>query len=271
MSRHSEIITSGPVTIETYLDGQRSPGQGPDVVVLPSYGRDGGEDFDALAAALASAGHRVLRPQPRGIASSTGPMQAVTMEDLADDVAAVIDQLGHAPAVVLGHAFGNFVARVLATNHPDRVDAVILAAASGRNVDPEVNSAPFRAGDPSLPDSERLAALRLAFFAPGHDPSIWLSGWYPETLTMQHGAVKRLDPTPYWGAGDAPILEIIAENDPFHAPEEWGDLRAELGDRVTTTVIQAASHALFPEQPDAVAETIIGYLQRMPERDRVDA
>lgn len=271
MNRHSEIITSGPVTIETYLDGRRSSDRGSDVVVLPSYGRDGGEDFDALAAALATAGQRVLRPQPRGIAGSTGPMQAVTMEDLADDVAAVIDQLGHAPAVVLGHAFGNFVARVLATNHPDKVAAVILAAASGRTVDPEVNSAPFRAGDPTLPDSERLAALRLAFFAPGHDPSIWLSGWYPETLTMQHEAVKRLNPAPYWAAGDAPILEIIAQHDPFHARDEWGDLQAALGDRVTTTVIEDAGHALFPEQPDAVAETIIGYLNRMPERDHIGA
>ncbi len=271
MNRHSEIIANGPVRVETYLDGQRSPGRGQDVVVLPSYGRDGGEDFDALAIALAAAGHRVLRPQPRRIAGSTGPMQAVTMEDLADDAAAVIEQLGHTPAVVLGHAFGNFVARVLATNHPDKVAAVILAAASGRSVDSEVNSAPFRAGDLTLPDSERLAALQLAFFAPGHDPSIWLSGWYPKTLAMQHEAVKRLNPAPYWAAGDVPILEIIAEHDPFHARDEWGDLRAELGDRVTTTVIEAASHALFPEQPDAVAETIIGYLNRMPERDRVGA
>jgi len=34
----------------------------------------------------------------------------------------------------------------------------------------------MRAGDLSLPDDERLAALRLAFFAPGQDASIWLAG-----------------------------------------------------------------------------------------------
>jgi pimeloyl-ACP methyl ester carboxylesterase len=28
---------------------------------------------------------------------------------------------------------------------------------------------------------------------------------------------------------------------------------------VTITVIDGASHALFPEQPDAVASTVIGY------------
>ena len=49
--------------------------------------------------------------------------------------------------------------------------------------------APFRAGDLALPEAGRLAALELAFFAPGHDASIWLTGWYPQTLAMQHAAV----------------------------------------------------------------------------------
>lgn len=266
MTRHSEIITRGSVRVETYLDGERSSADRGDVVVLPSYGRDGGGDFDPLAAALVAARYRVLRPQPRGIANSTGPMDDVTMEDLAEDVASVIEQLDDAPAVVLGHAFGNFVARILATNHPDKVAGIILAAASGHTVDPEVNSAPFRAGDLTLPDSERLAALELAFFAPGHDASTWLSGWYPNTLAMQHQAAKRVDAGRYWGAGQAPIFEIIAERDPFHIHEEWGDLRAEFGDRVTSTVVEDASHALFPEQPDAVANAVIGFLRALPER-----
>ena len=33
--------------------------------------------------------------------------------------------------------------------------------------------------------------------------------------------------------GGATIVEIIAEYDPFHAKAEWGDLRSELGSRVT--------------------------------------
>jgi pimeloyl-ACP methyl ester carboxylesterase len=261
MDRTSEIVTAGEVTIETYIDGS-----GPDVVLLPSYGRDGGDDFDPLTAALAGAGYRVLRPQPRGIARSAGPMTGVTLDDQADDIARVLDKLGRGPAVVLGHAFGNFIARVLATNHPAKVSAVILAAASGHTVAPEVNTAPLRAGDPGLPDDERLAALRLAFFAPGHDPSPWLAGWYSQTLAMQHASVTTAGPAVkrYWAAGTAPVLEIIAALDPFHQRNEWPDLRTELGSRVTTTVIEDASHALFPEQPAAVAHAVIGYLKTLP-------
>ncbi|WP_372495622.1 alpha/beta fold hydrolase [Saccharopolyspora soli] len=53
---------------------------------------------------MASAGYRVLRPQPRGIGRSTGPMTGVTIDDLGADIAHVINELGHGPAVVLGHA-----------------------------------------------------------------------------------------------------------------------------------------------------------------------
>jgi len=258
MTRYSEIVTTGPVSIETYVDGD-----GPDVVVLPSYGRDGGADFDPFTAGLVAAGYRVLRPQPRGIAGSTGPMTDVSLGDLGDDVAQVIGKLGHGPAVVLGHAFGNFVARTVATDHPDQVTGVILAAASGPDVAPEVNSAPFRAGDPTLPEADRLAALKLAFFAPGHDPSSWLTGWYPRTLAMQHAAVSTAGSAlieHLWSAGTAPVLEILAADDPFHPKDQWGDLHSRLGDRVTSTVIENASHALFPEQPDAVAAAVIDYL-----------
>lgn len=48
MNRHSDMVSDGSVSIETYIDGDRS---GPDVVVLPSYGRDGGADSDRFAAA----------------------------------------------------------------------------------------------------------------------------------------------------------------------------------------------------------------------------
>ena len=80
---------------------------------------------------------------------------------------------------------------------------------------------------------------------------------------MQVDCVRRADVARYWGAGNAPVFEIIAAFDPFHQRDEWGDLRARYGDRVTTTIIiDDASHALFPEQPDAVAGAVIEYLRR---------
>ena len=252
------VVTTGQASIDTRVDGDGSA-----VVVIPSYGRDAGSDFDALTTTLVAGGYRVLRPQPRGVAGSSGPMSGVTFADMAGDIARVVDDLADGPAVILGHAFGNFVARATAVHHPGRVAAVILAAASGRTVDPQINSAPMRAGDLTLPDATRLAVLQQAFFAPGHDASVWLGGWYPATLAMQVDCVQRTDAARYCGAGDAPVFEIIAALDPFHRRDEWGDMRGRYGDRVTTTVIDDASHALFPEQPDAVADAVVDYLRTL--------
>jgi hypothetical protein len=42
------------------------------------------------------------------------------------------------------------------------------------------------------------------------------------------------------------VFEVIAGLDPIQQRDEWGDLRARDGDRITTTAIDDASHALFP-------------------------
>jgi hypothetical protein len=49
-------------------------------------------------------------------------------------------------------------------------------------VSKEANETPFIAGNFSISEKYRLAALSLAFFAPQHDPRQWLTGWYPKTL-----------------------------------------------------------------------------------------
>ena len=42
---------------------------------------------------------------------STGRLDGITLHDLARDIAAVVETLCDGPVVVIGHAFGNRVAR----------------------------------------------------------------------------------------------------------------------------------------------------------------
>lgn len=255
MDRRSQLVVTRDATIETFVQGE-----GPVFVVLPSFGRDGCVDFDQFADLVACAGMCVLRPQPRGVGRSTGSMHA-SLQDMADDIAGVIRQLGGSRAVVLGHAFGNGVARLLATTHQDLVEGTILAAASTEGASPETNKTPFIAGDLSRPESERLEALKRAFFAPHHDPRIWLDGWYPATLQMQREAVQEADQHFFHKAGTAPILQIIAESDPFSPYESWRALREQCGNRVTTRIVADASHALFPEQTPYVAGIVVEWMK----------
>jgi len=261
MTRRTIIIPAGEAAIETIIEGA-----GPALVMLPSLGRDGYEDFDPVAEMLAAAGLTVLRPQPRGIGASTGPMQGASLHHMAADIAAVIRAEAAGRAVILGHAFGHFVARMTAVDHPSLVRGVILAAAAARQYAPEIAATPRRAGDLAASVQDRLAALHLGFFAPGHDPTPWLHGWHPATQRMQIDCREKqgVQQSDWWHAGTAPMLELIPALDPFKPPEKWQELRDEFGPRVQSAVIENASHALFPEQPQAVADAVLAWMRTLP-------
>ena len=250
--RKSEMVRSGDVAIEAYVDGA-----GDAFVILPSYGRDGGVDYDGITSQLTSDKWHVIRPQPRGIAGSLGPMEGLSLHNLASDVAMCIRVLAKGPAVLLGHAFGNILARVVTTDYPDLVRAVILASAEASKVPEDIAKTPMIAGDLTASRANRLAALRKAFFAPDHDASVWLEGWYPATLKMQHAAAQKTGLRESWACGNVPLLQIIAEQDPFIPKAFWNEMQDEFGTRVTVSHIGNASHALFPEQPALVADAIL--------------
>jgi pimeloyl-ACP methyl ester carboxylesterase len=238
-------------------------GQGPLVVMLPSRGRDS-EDYGAVAAAIAAQGFRVLRPQPRGSDGSTGPLEDLTLHDYANDVAQVIEAAHDGPAVLVGHAYGNWVARMTAVDHPGLVRGVVLAASAAKAYPKGLSEIVTKSADMSLPEAERRAYLQQAFFAAGHDPESWLTGWWPEASRSQAEAAARVQQSDWWSGGSAPLLDLIAANDPFRPESSWQDLKRQFADRVTVVVIEDASHALMPEQPAAVADAIVAWMRRLP-------
>jgi pimeloyl-ACP methyl ester carboxylesterase len=256
--RRTELIRYGDVQVEVVVDGA-----GPAVVLLPSLARDS-DDYDAVADGLAAAGFLVLRPKPRGIGRSSGPMTSITLHDLARDIAEVVEKLGGGRAVIVGHAFGNWVARMTAADHPKLVRGVVIAAAAAKSYAPELSKAVTSAGNPALPRDERLAALRFAFFAPGNDPTAWLDGWHPEIRDSQRAAVAAVRQAEWWSGGSAPLLDLQAAEDPFKPEAKRNEMKDEFGQRVTVAVIPHASHALIPEQPQAVVAALVAWIKGLP-------
>jgi pimeloyl-ACP methyl ester carboxylesterase len=257
------LVRRADVTIEVLAQGR-----GQRIVLLPSLGR-GATDFEPIAGRLQGAGLRVLRPQPRGIGASHGPMTGIDLHDYAADIAAIIEHdiehdvahAGGGSAFVVGHAFGNRVARMLATDRPDLVRAVSLIAANvGHAPSPPAVRAAIRASaDPSLPDAERLAALQFAFFAPGNDARTWLKGWHPDVLAAQRLAGDRTSREEDFAAGQAPVLYLQPDHDPLAHVEDAREFKRALGDRVTIVVIRNCSHAAIAEAPDAISDALIDY------------
>jgi pimeloyl-ACP methyl ester carboxylesterase len=256
--RSHELVRYGDIQIDVIAEGT-----GPAIVLLPSLARDSA-DYDDVAAGLAAVGFRVLRPQPRGVGESKGPMTNISLHDFARDIAEVIKAQGGGKAVIVGHAYGNWVARMTAADYPDLVRGVVIAAAAAKQYDPKLSQAVTDAGDPQLPDERRLAALRLAFFAPGHDPTVWLKGWHPDIRDSQRAAVAAIKQAEWWSGGSAPLLDLQAAQDPFKPAAKRNEMKDEFGERVTITVIADASHALFPEQPAAVVAALTPWIKTLP-------
>ena len=253
--RTRHLVKYDSVEIDTIAEGR-----GPLVVLLPSRGRDS-EDYDEVAEGLAKAGFRVLRPQPRGMHASKGPLKDISLHDLARDVATVIERENAGPAVIVGHAYGNWVARMTAVDHPKLVRAVVLAAAAAKKFPPRLSTLVSKSGDESVPEAERLAAMQEIFFASGNDPKIWLKGWWKEASEAQRVAAANVKQSDWWAAGSVPLFDLQAGNDPFMPETSRDDLKNEFPGRVTTAVIPNSSHALLPEQPKAVVEAIAGWVR----------
>lgn len=254
-----EVVRYDNVQIEV-----TSQGEGPVIVMLPSLGRSG-RDYDQVANYLQADGFRVVRPEPRGIGQSKGPMDGLSVHDFARDVAAVVEHENKGPIVVVGHAWGNFAARMLAADRPDLVRAVVMAAASAGKVPPGSTEKPINAemrqaidgaGDMSLSEEQRLVYLRKAFFAPGNDPTVWLGGWHDATHHAESHARNTTPVDDYFAAGTAPILDLQGEADTVAPRRFSGVLKSMLGDRVQVVVLKNAGHAMAPEQPKAMADAI---------------
>lgn len=255
--RTREVVRYGDVAIEVIAEGR-----GPVVVLLPSLGRDS-EEFDPVAKRVAAAGFRVLRPQPRGYGRSTGPMQNITLHDFARDVAAVLEHEHAGPAVLAGHAFGHFVAKMTAVDFPQLVRGVILIGAAQKKPDPAVQQSVAIATDPTQPEAERMKHLKLVFFAPGNDPKSWLTGFHSSVRAAEIIARDATPQQEYYSGGTVPLLDIQGANDPYKPPSAANELVEEFGrSRVTVVRIHHAAHAVIVEQPRAVADEMVKWLRQ---------
>jgi len=104
---------------------RRTGESGPLVVLLHPLALSGAV-WNPMAAALGRS-YRVAALDARGHGDSPWDRKPFTIDDLAADVAAVIETLDTGPAHVVGLSMGGSTAVVLAETRPDLVDGLVLA------------------------------------------------------------------------------------------------------------------------------------------------
>jgi 3-oxoadipate enol-lactonase len=84
-------------------------------------------NFFPVYAGLAES-YRVIALDQRGHGRGMRSMEPFILEDCADDAAALLEQLGVGPAIVVGYSMGGPVGLLLARRHPGQVAALVLQA-----------------------------------------------------------------------------------------------------------------------------------------------
>ena len=109
------------------------PSEHPLVIIPGGPGVASIGHYRGLRRRAAAAGLDVIMVEHRGIGMSRHddsgadlPSAALTVEQVVDDVAAVLDDAGIASAVVYGTSYGSYLAAGVGVRHPTRVHAMIL-------------------------------------------------------------------------------------------------------------------------------------------------
>jgi 3-oxoadipate enol-lactonase len=211
------------------------PADAPVVVLSNSLGATRGM-WDPQVPALAER-YRVVSYDTRGHGDSPSPAGPYTLDDLVDDVVALLDRLGVRRAHVAGLSLGGMTAMRLAAREPARVDRLVALATSAK------------------PDPQgfldRAAAARSGGTAPLAPTVVsrWLTPGYaaahPDLVARLEAMIVAADDEGY-----ALCCEVVAAV----------DLREDLA-RITapTLVVSGAEDpALPPPHQQAIADGIAG-------------
>lgn len=109
-------------------------GDGPTVVLVHAGVADL-RMWDQPAAALVAAGYRVVRCDLRGYGST--PLEPGASYGDAEDVLALVQDLGLTSFALVGASYGGYVAQQVASAEPERVERLVLVCAPGDLGEPD--------------------------------------------------------------------------------------------------------------------------------------
>ncbi|HEY2902668.1 MAG TPA: alpha/beta hydrolase [Polyangia bacterium] len=142
-------------------------GSGPTLVLLHGGGSTAQTSFGAIIPRLART-HHVIAPEQQAHGHSGDRDRPLSFEQMADDTAALLAQLGVADADVLGFSNGGVVAMQLAMRHPRLVRRLIVCSSyyAHAGMSPQ-----FWRGFAHATMADMPAPLRAAFVASAPNPA----------------------------------------------------------------------------------------------------
>jgi pimeloyl-ACP methyl ester carboxylesterase len=245
--------------VEIYVDDQ---GSGEPVILLHGGIMDHqswGNQIPALAEHF-----RVISPDTRGHGRSTDADDEFTYELFAADMVALMDELGIARASIVGFSDGGDAGLVLAREHADRVDKLVLLGTPYHtsNYPPGTAEHFSTLTTPELydmvgDDSEFGEVVHKAQAL--YEPDAWEAFW--QKLVNRMWSTYPDYELGYLAGVTAPTLVCHGENEPFF-DVSISQAMVDTMPRAELRIIPGATHTMGQEKPEDVNAAIIEFLQR---------
>lgn len=249
-------------------------GRGQPLVLVSGTGHD--RHFWSGQIAAFSAHRLVVTIDNRGVGESDVPTAPYSLADMADDVAAVLDDLSIESAHVMGFSMGGHISQELAIRHGSRVRSLGVHHSWARN-SPRLRSFQQTRLELAATD-QRLALTELTLLGlHSHDyynahvdemeahrrflleQSPVNAGWVGQLRACLDGDTYDRLPTI-----DVPTLVTCSTLDVIAAPHH----SREIADRIPNSelhIMEDTGHVALMECPDAFAQVCIDFLDRIPE------
>jgi pimeloyl-ACP methyl ester carboxylesterase len=249
-------------------------GSGDAVVLVTGAGGRGREWVSHQVPALTSAGFRAITVDNRGVPPSDVGPEGFTLDDMAEDVAGLIDTLAIRPCRVVGFSLGGIIALEALLKYPGLFSQAVLMATRGRT---DALRAALSNGLARLEDSgvvlppEYAAVLRaMQYLSPRtmNDEQLirdWLDmfEFWPEDTDIsraQRGLGLIGDRLEEYRKITAPCLAIGFQDDLIAPPFFCREIAGYIPECQYEEIPGCGHYGHF-ERPEAVNSAILGFFR----------
>ncbi|MBW4689129.1 MAG: alpha/beta hydrolase [Komarekiella atlantica HA4396-MV6] len=219
--------------------------------------------------------YQVIRLDNRGMGRSSAPNNPYSIQQMASDVALLLDSIGIDKVHVLGHSMGSQIAQELVLAHPKKVKSLVLISSWAKS-DERFDSIIETWGD--LPGNVDLKLYEKVVF-----PWIFTDEFYsipgmiegliefainypfqPSTRTLYHHsrAILGNDTTERLKYIHCPTLVIVGKQD-ILTPVKFSEQLAQGIPNAEIVVLNRGGHGLLVESPDTVASLLLNFLAKL--------
>ncbi len=243
------------------------PADGPVVVLGGALGTDL-RMWEPQVEPLVAAGFRVVRYDQRGHGRSPAPDGPYTLDELGEDLVALLDSLRLARVSLVGLSLGGMTGMWLARHHPARLDRLVLCCTSAELGPVSMWTERARAARESGLDGLADAAVGRWLTPAGRAANPALAAWLHEMFSGQDAegyascctAIQTMSIVDSLGSVAAPVLVIAGAQDQATPPDHARRIAEEIPD-ARLEIVDGAAHLGNLERPAEFTALVLGHLR----------